>query len=394
MIRSFHDAVSDRCTCRSGASTGARRWKLLIRSTSVLFFGNQDEHKDLRRRRAKENFWTTASSMPTPLWHVHVSYLAKKKRGFPSARKGGDKAGETQPSCSWTQFRVWTTSDCGCVRRGSATKDRSAELFWVCVQGVTTVCKLKAQHSARSPRKIHSTLSDQGRSVNLSDLQVKRHHVGNIFWGEPEKALFYRSSEINVAHQKCLSKEELIEMFKQSHKVDHLHSATLYDTLRPEVDHLHSDTLYDTLRLTYYPIVRETVMLLFKKHVNCEACCRQAPLPKTSLVRKTIKATYPNSCWQKDLKTLPSCRGCEYACNIVDYYSRFAMGGPIESKFAKAVCEVVVDCMQHYGPPRILQTNNGKDFNNLALAEVVDEMKARKLMACPTIGSRKAEWSD
>ena len=54
------------------------------------------------------------------------------------------------------------------------------------------------------------------------------------------------------------------------------------------------------------------------------------------------------------------------------------MGGPIKSKSAKAVCEVVIDCMQHYGPPRILQTDNGKEFNNAALAEVVNEMKARK----------------
>ena len=65
-----------------------------------------------------------------------------------------------------------------------------------------------------------------------------------------------------------------------------------------------------------------------KKHVNCEACCRQAPLPKTFFVRKTIKATYLNSRWQMDLKKLPYCRGYEYACNNVDCYSRLATGGP------------------------------------------------------------------
>ena len=182
-------------------------------------------------------------------------------------------------------FLVGTSNDRDRVRRGSTTKDRGAELFWACAQDITTVCKLKAQHSTWGSRKILSTLSDQGRIVNLSERQIKRH-LGNFFWSEPDKALFYRSSEVNVAHRKCLSKEELIEMLRQSH----------------EVDHRRSETIYDTLRLTYYPIVRETVMLLFKKHVNCEACCRQAPLPKTSLVRKTIKATYPNSRWQMDLK--------------------------------------------------------------------------------------------
>ena len=131
--------------------------------------------------------------------------------------------------------------------------------------------------------------------------------------------------------------------------------------------------------MTFYPVVRDTIILLFKENVRCKLCLSQASLPKTTLTRKTIRATYPNSRWQMDLQKLPSCRGYEHACTIVDCHSHFAMGGTIKTKSAKAVCEVIVDCMQRYGLPRILQTENGKEFNNCWLAEVIEEMQVPKI---------------
>ena len=84
-----------------------------------------------------------------------------------------------------------------------------------------------------------------------------------------------------------------------------------------------------------------------------------------------------------DLKKLPSCRGYEYACNIVDCYSRYATGGALKSKSAADVCNVIIHMMYRYGPPRILRTNNGKEFNNKALEEVVAEMKIHKINGRP-----------
>ena len=85
-----------------------------------------------------------------------------------------------------------------------------------------------------------------------------------------------------------------------------------------------------------------------------------------------------------DLKKLPTCRGYEYACNVVDCFSRFAMGGPIKSKSAKEVCRVLLDdCIYKYGLPIILQTDNGGEFNNARLTEVLEEMKALKINGRP-----------
>ena len=66
----------------------------LFRSTSVLFFGKQTEHKDLRRRRAKENFWTTVASW-TVLWQrprgtrTFGTWPKKKSAGLSLSAKRG-----------------------------------------------------------------------------------------------------------------------------------------------------------------------------------------------------------------------------------------------------------------------------------------------------------------
>ena len=148
-------------------------------------------------------------------------------------------------------------------------------------------------------------------------------------------------------------------------------------------DHRHAETIYGALRISYYPIVREKVKNLFKQHVNCLSCRKQMPLPKTSLTRKTILATYPNSRWQRYLKKLPACRGYNYVCNIVDCLSRFAMGGPIKSKSTTDVVRVFTSCAYQYGPSRILQTDNGREFKIPHLNAVIDELKAMKINGRP-----------
>ena len=58
------------------------------------------------------------------------------------------------------------------------------------------------------------------------------------------------------------------------------------------------------------------------------------------------------------------------ACNIVDCYAGYAMSGGVKSKSAADVCNVIIDMMYKYGLPRILQTNNWKEFDNKALQKI------------------------
>ena len=194
-----------------------------------------------------------------------------------------------------------------------------------------------------------------------------QQHLEKFFCDEKEERLFVKSTELSVRHRECVTKDQLVTLIFSD-----------YDR-----DHRHAETIYETLRISYYPIVRETVKNLFKQHVNCLSCRKQIPLPKTSLMRKTILATYPNSRWQMDLKKLPACRGYNYVCNIVDCFSPFAMGGPIKSKSATDVVQVFTSCAYQYGLPHILQTYNEREFNSSHLNAVIDELKAMKINRRP-----------
>ncbi|XP_076116505.1 uncharacterized protein LOC143083976 [Mytilus galloprovincialis] len=84
-----------------------------------------------------------------------------------------------------------------------------------------------------------------------------------------------------------------------------------------------------------------------------------------------------------DLKKMPPSHGYNYICNIVGCYSRFAFGGCIKHKTAKEVATVILRFIYIFGPPRILQTDNGKEINNEDLTEVMAEFKTRKINGRP-----------
>lgn len=80
-----------------------------------------------------------------------------------------------------------------------------------------------------------------------------------------------------------------------------------------------------------------------------------------------------------DLKKMPPTRGY----NIVDCYSRFAFGACLKQKTAKEVSDVILRFIYLFGPPRILQTDNGKEFNNADLTSVMEEFKIRQVNGRP-----------
>ena len=80
---------------------------------------------------------------------------------------------------------------------------------------------------------------------------------------------------------------------------------------------------------------------------------------------------------------MPSCKGYNYVCNIVDCYSRFGFGKATKGKSAKEIAEIVLQYIYIFGPPRILQSDNGKEFRNSDLAEVVKQFEAIQMHGRP-----------
>lgn len=248
-------------------------------------------------------------------------------------------------------------------RQASKTKDRNAEAFWLDLADITAVCRLKANHSNWGPSKILDSLSPSKVTA-----QKAKKYLERFFYDLEEGQVFLRSSEKNVPHRRCVTKDQLTALIRSEH----------------QKDHRSAETLYESLRVSFYPVVRESVLVLFRAHVNCPSCARHAKIPKTTLQRKTIRATYPNSRWQVDLKKMPKVRSFEYIVNIVDCFSRFAFGTALKSKTASEVCQAIVEKGFYvYGSPRILQSDNGKEFNNASLTDVLQEMKAMKINGRP-----------
>ena len=105
-------------------------------------------------------------------------------------------------------------------------------------------------------------------------------------------------------------------------------------------------------------------------------CAQASDLPKTDATRRPIPD--PNSRWQIDLKKMPAQKGFNYILNVVDCYSRFAFGCAVKDKSAKDIASSLVGFIYAYGAPRILQSDNGKEFNNRDLAKAIDEFKIHK----------------
>ena len=155
-----------------------------------------------------------------------------------------------------------------------------------------------------------------------------------------EECLCYKSTDPHDVHHRCVSRNQLITLLNEEHNHDHRKA----------------EACYNSVRLSSYPVVRDTVPLLFKQHVHCELHCISTPgSPPEDIAHKEDD---PGHLSQQSvaygLKELPSCRGYEYTRNIIDCYSRFAMGGPIKSKSAKDICQVILSCIYKYGTPQTL----------------------------------------
>ena len=191
--------------------------------------------------------------------------------------------------------------------------------------------------------------------------------LAEFFYDEKSGNVFKRSTDLNTIHRRCLSREEMIKLIKQNH----------------ETDHKKSLAIYETIRRTAFPVVRENIKLLFDQHVHCDMCARAVILPKTSVTRQPIPATYPNSRWQIDLKKMPMCKGYNYVCNIVDCYSRFAFGQATKGKTAIEIANIVMKYIYIFGAPRILQSDNGKEFRNKELEEVMKTFETKQMHGRP-----------
>ncbi|CAG2221742.1 unnamed protein product [Mytilus edulis] len=149
-------------------------------------------------------------------------------------------------------------------RKKGISKDPNAETFWADMPYYVEIAKAKEQNSKWGPKKIIAELK-----LGLSERVVKTV-LSQYFYDQNTDCLFRKSIDLNVHHRRCVSKNDLVNMIKENHKKDHRKA----------------DTIYEALRTTVFPVVRETIKILFKTEVKCQQCASAIDLPKTTTTRR------------------------------------------------------------------------------------------------------------
>ena len=102
---------------------------------------------------------------------------------------------------------------------------------------------------------------------------------------------------------------------------------------------------------------------------HCDACQRTRHANIQAPALRPIKTT---DCWEiigMDLvgPMAETSSGNKYMCVFTDLFSKFVMARAIPSKEASSVARALTSVVLHYGAPKRIITDQGREFNNEVL---------------------------
>ena len=110
------------------------------------------------------------------------------------------------------------------------------------------------------------------------------------------------------------------------------------------------------------------------------------PAPCTSIMdKKSYKYPYllkgleinkKNHVWEIDITYLPMERGYLFLCAIIDVYSRYIVGWDISNSMTSKWCtEIVIEAINKYGKPSILNSDQGSQFTSEEYIQILQKNK-------------------
>ena len=125
-------------------------------------------------------------------------------------------------------------------------------------------------------------------------------------------------------------------------------------------------------------VTKETIQLYVDM---CETCALKKRKVRKSLMVKPIISNPMNSRCQVDLIDLQTPGGdYKFILNYQDHLTKFVVLRPLKSKRAAEVAYHVLDIFCLFGSPHILQSDNGREFANEIVKELVDMWPECKLV--------------
>ena len=154
------------------------------------------------------------------------------------------------------------------------------------------------------------------------------------------------------------------------------------DALHVEYPFAGSRMLRDLLRQEGHEVGRLHVATLMKRMGIAALYRRPAtshPTPGHQiypyLLRK-LAVTRPNQVWAMDITDVPMARGFVYLVAVVDWFSRKVLAWRLSITLETGPClEALSEALAWYGPPEILNTDQGSQFTSVAFLTALQDAK-------------------
>ncbi len=192
---------------------------------------------------------------------------------------------------------------------------------------------------------------------------------------------------IEQTHELSISRQaELLEISRSS--VYYLAQPTPESDLRlmRHIDELHLEhpfagarMLRAMLKLEGIDVGRKHVGTLMKK-LSIEALYRKANTSRRNqahriypyLLRK-LSIDRPNQVWAMDTTYIPMQRGFVYLSAVLDWATRRVLAWRLSNTLTADPCvEALEEAIQKYGPPQIMNTDQGSQFTSAAFISVLE----------------------
>jgi len=169
----------------------------------------------------------------------------------------------------------------------------------------------------------------------------------------------------------------------------------LIDRFHLEMPFAGSRMLRDLLALVSIMVGRRHVATLMRC-MGIEALYRK---PRTThkhpqhpvypYLLRGLKIDRPNQVWAMDLTYIPMARGFVYLVAVLDWYSRKVLSWKVSITMDVDFClEAVEEAIARFGPPEIMNTDQGSQFTSLAFTGLLKENGIRISM------DGKGAWRD
>lgn len=142
-----------------------------------------------------------------------------------------------------------------------------------------------------------------------------------------------------------------------------------------DIRHLKRDKLIDYAKRQIYNPRRDEVEIVLE---NCKVCQLKVKL-HTQQDNIVIKSICPGERYQADLIDLKRYseqnNGYSWIFNCIDCYSKYLISMPLKNKLAESVSNAFKQIFATFGKPKKLQTDNGKEFVNTRLSNLLKKYK-------------------